>query len=122
MYESKIEKVPRGIQSEKLSEDTASSRNLVSTIGAQVWKKFSGLKRFKRRANTLEQCKKYKLAVNSHYVIDMIFIYKITKVNCGMLLHKNLNVTLAKNDAAVYTPCLGPHKKLILTAIVLKFS
>ena len=31
---SKIEKVPRGIQGEKSSKDMASSRNLVSTIGA----------------------------------------------------------------------------------------
>ena len=34
--ESKIEKVPRGIQGEKSSKDMASSRNLVSTIGAQI--------------------------------------------------------------------------------------
>ena len=33
---SKIEKVPRGIRGEKSSKDMASSRNLVSTIGAQV--------------------------------------------------------------------------------------
>ena len=32
--QSKIEKVPRGIRGEKSSKDTASSRNLVSTIGA----------------------------------------------------------------------------------------
>ena len=31
---SKIEKVPRGIPGEKSSKDMASSRNLVSTIGA----------------------------------------------------------------------------------------
>ena len=31
---SKIEKVPRGIRCEKSSKDMASSRNLVSTIGA----------------------------------------------------------------------------------------
>ena len=34
---SKIEKVPRGIQSEKSSEDMASSRNLVSTIGINIF-------------------------------------------------------------------------------------
>ena len=33
---SKIEKVPRGIRGEKSSKDMASSRNLVSTIGAQA--------------------------------------------------------------------------------------
>ena len=31
---SKIEKVPRGIRGEKSSKDMASSRHLVSTIGA----------------------------------------------------------------------------------------
>ena len=35
-YQSKIEKVPRGIRGEKSSKDMASSRNLVSTIGAQA--------------------------------------------------------------------------------------
>ena len=32
--QSKIEKVPRGIRGENSSKDMASSRNLVSTIGA----------------------------------------------------------------------------------------
>ena len=34
VWRSKIEKVPRGIRGEKSSKDMASSRNLVSTIGA----------------------------------------------------------------------------------------
>ena len=34
LVRSKIEKVPRGIRGEKSSKDMASSRNLVSTIGA----------------------------------------------------------------------------------------
>ena len=34
--EGKIEKVPRGIRGEKSSKDMASSRNMVSTIGAQA--------------------------------------------------------------------------------------
>ena len=34
MTQSKIEKVPTGIRGEKLSKDMASSRILVSTIGA----------------------------------------------------------------------------------------
>ena len=34
LMQSKIEKVPRGIRGEKSSKDVASSRNLVSTIGA----------------------------------------------------------------------------------------
>ena len=36
VYTCKIEKVPRCIRGEKSSKDMASSRNLVSTIGAQV--------------------------------------------------------------------------------------
>ena len=39
---SKIEKVPRDIQGEKSSKDMASSRNLVSTIGAQASPKKGG--------------------------------------------------------------------------------
>ena len=39
-----------------------------------------------------------------------------------MSLHEHHDVTLAENDAAAYMPCLGPHKKLIFTAILLKFS
>ena len=35
-FQCKIAKVPRGIQGEKSSKDTASWRNLVSTIGAQA--------------------------------------------------------------------------------------
>ena len=40
--ESIIEKVPRGIQGEKSSKDMASSRNLVSTIGALASPKMGG--------------------------------------------------------------------------------
>ena len=36
---SKIEKLPRGIEGEKSSKEMASSRNLVSTIGAQASRK-----------------------------------------------------------------------------------
>ena len=35
-FRSKIEKIPRGIRGEKSSKDMGSSRNLVSTIGAQA--------------------------------------------------------------------------------------
>ena len=40
---------------------------------------------------------------------------------CVSLLEYH-DVTYAENDAAAYTACLGPHRKLILTAILLKFS
>ena len=42
---SKIEKVPRVIQGEKSSKDMASSRNLVSTIGAQASPKMGDITR-----------------------------------------------------------------------------
>ena len=35
-FKGKIEKVPRGIRGEKSSKDMASSRKLVSTIGASA--------------------------------------------------------------------------------------
>ena len=52
----------------------------------------------------------------------MIVIYKITEVKFCISLRKYHDVTLAANVVAVYTTYLRPHKKLILTAILLKFS
>ena len=49
--QSKIEKVPRGIRGEKSSKDMASSRNLVSTIGALAspkWGTEPGVRKGKR--------------------------------------------------------------------------
>ena len=52
LIESKIEKVPRGIRGEKSSKDMASSRNLVSTIGAlaspKKWGTEPGVRKGKR--------------------------------------------------------------------------
>ena len=39
-----------------------------------------------------------------------------------MLLHRYHDLTIAANDAAVYTLCLQLHKKLILMATLLKIS
>ena len=50
-YISKIKKVPRGIRDEKSSKDTASSRNLVSTIWALAspkWGTEPGVRKGKR--------------------------------------------------------------------------
>ena len=52
----------------------------------------------------------------------MMFIYKIMEVKICVLLCEHHDVTFAENDAAAYMQCLGPHRKLILTAILLKFS
>ena len=37
-------------------------------------------------------------------------------------LHKYHDVIIAANNAAAHTPCLQSNRKLILTAILLKFS
>ena len=52
----------------------------------------------------------------------MKFIYKITEEKMSMSLREHHDVIFAEMDAAAYTPCLGLHRKLILTAILLKFS
>ena len=52
----------------------------------------------------------------------MIFLYKITEVKFCISLRKYRHVTLAANQASAYTPCSQPHRKLILTTTLLKFS
>ena len=52
----------------------------------------------------------------------MMFINKITDVKLCMSLRQYRDVTLTANDAATYTPCLRLHRKLVLTAILLKIS
>ena len=52
----------------------------------------------------------------------MILLYIITKVKGCISLRKNRDVALAANEASAYTPCSQPHRKLILTAMLLKFS
>ena len=52
----------------------------------------------------------------------MIFIFKITEVKFCILLRKYRDVTLAANEASVYTQYSQSHRKLILTDILLKFS
>ena len=51
----------------------------------------------------------------------MIFICKITEVKFCISLRKYRDVTLAANEASAYTQCSQPHRKLILTAMQLKF-
>ena len=52
----------------------------------------------------------------------MIFIYNITEVKFYISLRKYRDVTTAANEASAYTQCSQPHRKLILTAMLLKFS
>ena len=52
----------------------------------------------------------------------MMFIYKIAEVKICVSLGEHHDVTFVENDAAAYTPCLRHHRKLIWTAILLKFS
>ena len=52
----------------------------------------------------------------------MMFIYELIEVKFCMSLRKYHDVTIAANDAAAYTQCFRPHRKLIFTAILLKIS
>ena len=52
----------------------------------------------------------------------MMVIYNITEVEFCKSLCKYYDVTLAENAAAAYKQCFRLHIKLILTAILLKFS
>ena len=52
----------------------------------------------------------------------MIFIYKITEVKACISLRKYRDVTPAANETSAYTQCSRPYRRLILTAILLKFS
>ena len=51
-----------------------------------------------------------------------MFIFNITEVQICVSLCKHPDVKIAENDAAAYTPCLGPHRKLIMTAILQELS
>ena len=51
----------------------------------------------------------------------MIFTYKIKEVKLCISLRKYRDMTLAANEASAYTQCSQPHRKLILTAMQLKF-
>ena len=51
-----------------------------------------------------------------------MFIYKIKEVKICVLLREHPDVPFAEIDAAAYKPCLGPNRKLILIALLLKFS
>ena len=52
----------------------------------------------------------------------MIFIYKMTEVKFYMSLPKYRDTIISANEASAYTQCSQPNKKLILTAMLLKFS
>ena len=52
----------------------------------------------------------------------MIFIYKITEVKFCISLRKYRDVTIATNEASAFAVCSQPHRKLIVTAMRLKFS
>ena len=71
---------------------------------------------------TSEWCKLSELPPNSHCAIYMMSIYKITEVTISVSFREHPDVTFAKYNAAAYTPCLGPRRRLISTAILLKFS
>ena len=51
-----------------------------------------------------------------------MFKYKTTKVKFSVSLRKHHEITIAETDSDAHTQYLGPHRKLILTDILLKFS
>ena len=51
-----------------------------------------------------------------------MFKNKKTDIYVCVLLRKHHDFTLAENDAAAYTTCLGYHRKLNLTVILLNIS
>ena len=65
---------------------------------------FSGLQSFLRRAKTSELCKISELQLDSHCAINMMLIYKLTKVNMCVLLREHHDVTFGENYAAAYSP------------------
>ena len=85
-------------------------------------KMFSALQSYLRHALTSEPRKISELPPYSHCSIKMMLSYKIMEVKLCMLLPEHHDVTFAENDAVAYTPCLGPHRKLILLAILVKVS
>ena len=78
---SKIEKVPRGIRGEKSSKDMASSRNLVSTIGALAspkWGTEPGVRKGKRSL----------LASHTRCICSMETTHNSVKVKLGIKVMK----------------------------------
>ena len=86
------------------------------------FKMLSRLQTLWQRAKTSEPCKISELPPDSHCAINMTLIYKITVVKMCVSLCEHYDVTFVENHAAAYTPCLWPHRKLILTVILLKVS
>ena len=88
-------------------------------------KMLSGLPSFWRRAKNIGTVKNVRITTKPSLCDNMMFIYKITGVKiCGSLCEHH-HVSFVENDTAAHTwyrPCLGPHRKLILTAILLIFS
>ena len=80
MNRSKIEKVPRGIRGEKSSKDMASSRNLVSTIGALASPKMTepGVRKGKR----------FLLASHTRCICSMETTHNSVKVKLGIKVMK----------------------------------
>ena len=74
----------------------------------------SGLQSFWLPANTSKQCIISGLPPISHCAINLIIVlYKIMAVKTCVSLHEYLDIMFAENNAAAYTSCYGPHRKLI---------
>ena len=86
--ECKIEKVPRGIRGEKSSKDMASSRNLVSAIGALASPKMGtepGVRKGKRSLLACHTCCKCSIETSQFgkirqmypYFLRLVFVFSV---------------------------------------------
>ena len=78
---SKIEKAPRGIQGEKSSKDMTSSRNLVSTVGAQTSPKKGG--------GAVESLIGWEVTVDQGSECHLTFVRKTTFLEIKLIRHHN---------------------------------
>ena len=72
----------------------------------------SDLQSFWWYAKTSEQSQISVLLQNSHCAINMMFIYKNNNKKFVCRYVNIMKSYFAENDAAAYTPCLGPHNSL----------
>ena len=96
---SKIEKVPRGIQGAKSSKDMASSRNLISTIGAQASPKKGGRNQVSRRVTV--PCWLATLVANALRIIQYFDGLRITDEGLIRMVHITISIRYFKMLCAI---------------------
>ena len=82
LYQTKIEKIPRGIQGKESSKVTLSSRNLVATIGAQK------IPKKKRDGTRYAEGKAFLLACHTRCKCSLETTQNSVKVKLGIKIMK----------------------------------